>query len=249
MSSVEDELEFLSSAYGSCFQIERQSSAGLKVKISGVFSNNLLESISILLPPEYPAVALRVLEISCASSCRIRDKELVVLRSKLSFVIDQAAKYSQIACLDIIQSCNDFLLEFNAQNYVEPHTNTETVSTLPNNENQVVRIFIYFHHIKSPKKKKEIKSNAEDLYLSGIWKEGFPGLVLIEGKCSNAEIFVENIKQLRWQQMSVRGIWPVSETDIMFTCFQEVEDMSEFSKFCREKQCEHIFKEAMKMNG
>lgn len=46
----------------------------------------------------------------------------------------------------------------------------------------IARMLVYFHHIKSPAKKKDIVSNAAELQLCGLWKEGFPGIVIIEGE-------------------------------------------------------------------
>lgn len=61
-----------------------------------------------------------------------------------------------------------------------PNETTTTMYTSTSTPRSISRSLIYFHHIKSPMKKKEIVSTAAELSLSGLWKEGFPGIVIIE---------------------------------------------------------------------
>ena len=115
-----------------------------------------------------------------------------------------------------------------------------------NNNNCITRTFIYFHHIKSSQKKKEIIDSANELELYGIWKEGFPGLILCEGMKINIEEYVSRLKRLRWQQMTVKGIWYVEHRE--FKTFNEVEDMSTFSKQCTENNCQNIYRSSMNLS-
>mmetsp|Transcript_5662 Transcript_5662/g.15859 ORF Transcript_5662/g.15859 Transcript_5662/m.15859 type:complete len:85 (-) Transcript_5662:698-952(-) len=61
------------------------------------------------------------------------------------------------------------------------------------------RRIIWFHHIKSVKKRKHIVEWAHELRLGGFSKPGFPGVVIVEGAEEDAAEYVARLKQLRWQ--------------------------------------------------
>lgn len=41
--------------------------------------------------------------------------------------------------------------------------------------------------------------------MNGVCKPGYPGIVIVEGESANVDDFVEQIKQLRWQALSVKA--------------------------------------------
>ena len=64
------------------------------------------------------------------------------------------------------------------------------------------RRMLWFHHIKSPEKRKEIvRTRAQ---LRGFNKPGFPGVIVVEGRDDECKSFVEGLRALRWQAMDVR---------------------------------------------
>ncbi len=83
-----------------------------------------------------------------------------------------------------------------------------------------------------------------------IYIEGFPGIVFVEGLEHQVRDFIEIIRGLRWQQMTVRGIWTVDDINSMtFPDFLEVDSLSNVARLCKEHNCESIFRYGMKLAG
>ncbi|KAL3678670.1 hypothetical protein R1sor_021626 [Riccia sorocarpa] len=72
-------------------------------------------------------------------------------------------------------------------------------------ELSIGRKLIWFHHIKSSKKKRDIKEWGAELKLGGYCKPGFPGVLIFEGEAKNAAEYLRRIKRLKWQHLQVRG--------------------------------------------
>lgn len=68
-----------------------------------------------------------------------------------------------------------------------------------------LRSLIWFHHIKSLTKRKNIISWARELHIGGYCKPGFPGIIVCEGAEDDVTEYVSRIRQMRWQAMSVRA--------------------------------------------
>ena len=69
----------------------------------------------------------------------------------------------------------------------------------------VQRSLIWFHHIKSLTKRKNIVAWAHELRIGGYSKPGFPGIIICEGQQEDVAEYVHRIRQMRWQAMSVRA--------------------------------------------
>ena len=61
---------------------------------------------------------------------------------------------------------------------------------------KLMQVLIYFHHIKSPMKKKEIVDSAHELDVGGLWKEGFPGVIIAEGKLDDVQEYISRLQKL-----------------------------------------------------
>jgi hypothetical protein len=72
-------------------------------------------------------------------------------------------------------------------------------------EHDVLRVVIWFHHIKSTSKRKRIVEWARELGCSGFSKPGFPGIVIVEGSAGDVTEFVARVRALQWQAMQVRA--------------------------------------------
>jgi acylphosphatase len=70
----------------------------------------------------------------------------------------------------------------------------------------ISRAFFWFHHIRSPMKRKLINSRAKDLDITGVCKHGYPGMLLVEGEESSVKKYIKEIKSLRWQAVEVRKV-------------------------------------------
>ncbi|KAF4671889.1 hypothetical protein FOL46_009799 [Perkinsus olseni] len=67
------------------------------------------------------------------------------------------------------------------------------------------RRLLYFHHIRNLKKKKLLRTWADELDLGGLYKWGYPGVVVVEGEDANCDEFVKLVKSLRWRLVAVHG--------------------------------------------
>lgn len=66
-------------------------------------------------------------------------------------------------------------------------------------------VLIWSHHILATSKRKFIHDTSKELNLNGVCKPGYPGIIIVEGEAANVDDFVEQIKQLRWQALSVKA--------------------------------------------
>jgi len=63
---------------------------------------------------------------------------------------------------------------------------------------------IWFHHIKSIEKRKEIVACGRAERVRGFCKPGFPGVIVLEGPTGASLAFVCAIRAMRWQAMEIR---------------------------------------------
>jgi iron only hydrogenase large subunit-like protein len=68
-----------------------------------------------------------------------------------------------------------------------------------------LQVVIWFHHIKSTEKRKNLVAWARELDCSGFSKPGFPGVVVVEGLVSDVREYVGRVRALQWQAMQVRA--------------------------------------------
>jgi len=247
------EIEMLSAAYNKIL-VSKNDNNDTIIKINDINNSN----IRLILPILYPKESLKVSLESRILSYKDQSKLLNQLKLKAI----ERAKEEMICCFEIIQDIKDYI-EDNKDKIDITHNDNDN-----NNDNadRISRTFIYFHHIKSLKKKKDICDFASELKLGGLWKgssllyiisssftlsiliEGFPGLILAEGIHCNILEFIARLKRLRWQQMTVKGIWIINESEdnnLVFTTFNEVSDLSIFSQICNEKNLTNIYRSSM----
>jgi acylphosphatase len=97
---------------------------------------------------------------------------------------------------------------------------TPILSSLQNNQLEVSRAWIYFHHIFSHDKRQRITSLARELHLSGFSHPGKPGMTCVEGLKNDVDEFIRQLKKLPWKKMQIKEIEHA-----------KVENLSEFCKF------------------
>ncbi|KAG6550421.1 hypothetical protein Mapa_008384 [Marchantia paleacea] len=120
------------------------------------------------------------------------------------------------------------------------------------------RTLIWFHHIKSSKKKRDIKEWGAELNLGGYCKPGFPGVLIFEGDAENVAEYVRRIKRLRWQHLQIRGqeVEALTEGKDLDSCrrfplgVNELPEsgMSELAEKCREANLEQLYLTAFKIS-
>ncbi|KAF4670553.1 hypothetical protein FOZ61_010144 [Perkinsus olseni] len=139
------------------------------------------------------------------------------------------------------------------------------------------RRMIFFHHIRSPYKRKCIQqwaskrgfvaatvgrlaaARTEDFRLGGMSKIGFPGCIVVEGDERDVTDYVNMVSKLNWRYMAVRGdeqvpIPPGKEVDDLRKLpieFHEYgkDEFNAVAERCREAGLEDLFLTCMQIYG
>lgn len=161
-----------------------------------------------------------------------------------------------------LQENIDRLIESPTEFESKASPSSDASSAEPTEEMQ--RLWIYSHHLKSAVKRQDILKLAKDLELSGFSKPGKPGIICIEGTKDNTNEFWKCIRQWAWQKIQLR----LSETKIRpltkcaqfrrFDDFREVLygdvgsvlpiDMGEFMKFLETHNCGYVKKDLLQLD-
>lgn len=64
---------------------------------------------------------------------------------------------------------------------------------------------VWFHHIKSTTKRKNIVKWARELDLRGCCKPGYPGLLFVEGEDAACDDIIARLRALAWKAMALRS--------------------------------------------
>jgi len=75
----------------------------------------------------------------------------------------------------------------------------------------------HFHHLLSSKKISSIRSLTRSLGLGGVYKRGYPGLLLISGNnLQDVKALVKAVRSMRWQSCSLCGGGIREDVDVAF---------------------------------
>ncbi len=88
------------------------------------------------------------------------------------------------------------------------------------------RIFVYFHHIYSVKKRSNIVNWARELSLNGFCMPGKPGCICIEGDHDNTQEYISRLRSLSWQKMQIKDIQTYDLTNSV-----QIKDLKKFDWF------------------
>lgn len=149
-------------------------------------------------------------------------------------------------------------IQDNLQSYI---TAQQEVSVEEKSE-ELVRYWIYSHHIYSKFKRKEILNLANALKLTGFCLPGKPGIICVEGNISDCNEWWLTIKSMTWKRIFCKLTEECNDKEnfLKFKDFQEIAfqingnrcnhmDMGELNKFLKEHQCAYIFKELFGVDG
>ena len=144
-----------------------------KIEISfrlRIVLNEMAFFIEIVLPVDYPSIPL------CTKVDGPIPRKVLSDLNKDMFDFLESYKHTQISCIEVVQHVIDVFEAKKEKKILKPNPNLQTQQVQATTEAAIMsRVLIYFHHIKSSSKKKEIVENAQHLQLGGLWKEGFPG--------------------------------------------------------------------------
>ena len=251
-----DELELLRAAYGGdqSVVISEEKSGELHFKVFLSSANDA--HISLILSAAYPHADAPFPRWSISSDQLSRTHEEQWSSQILIFFEKNAGRS---CCFDAIQflrnSYNDALLECSRSS---SSAGCGDARAVVEHSPVLKQVLIWFHHIYSSAKKKEIIDGAAELCLGGWWKANAPGVIVAEGQQDNVDAFVRRLARLQWQHMVVRGerLIPVTVVDAdvnaldraraLPTTFAEVGDMSELGQRCDAAGLRDLFMSIMK---
>lgn len=112
------------------------------------------------------------------------------------------------------------------------------------------RTLYWFHHIKSPAKRRVIVAAARELGIGGFCKVGYPGVIVAEGARDALLEYGARLRALRWSAMSVRGEEPGSTERALPAPLEELpaDDMGLLAARCRACGVEALFLSALKLD-
>jgi len=89
------------------------------------------------------------------------------------------------------------------------------------------RALLFFHHIRSPKKRSFIRARARALAVAGVCKTGHPGALVVQGPAPAVAVYVADVKRLRWASCTLRAHDVLEESALagFGTGMREVDDM------------------------
>lgn len=121
---------------------------------------------------------------------------------------------------------------------------------------ELIRYWIYSHHIYSKIKRREILNTAHDLNLKGFCLPGKPGIICVEGNKSDCDEWWSNIKSMNWKRIFCKLTEECkNESNFQkFSVFEELVfqtngsrsnhmDMGKLNKYLKDNNCEYIFKD------
>ncbi|CAH8570535.1 unnamed protein product [Schistosoma rodhaini] len=164
--------------------------------------------LSVVLPDGYPSwnahhpvkplITLRLL----SDNSSILGINIRALSSRFYHWLDKIANTGEpilVACIDWLQ--NELFNELPITN--ESVTSLSTSSILNNNE-KTVCLWIISHHIRSPIKRRLILEWSKELELTGCCMPGRPGLVIVEGEETKADEYWRRLRNLQWKHIQLR---------------------------------------------
>ena len=244
LEALQQELELISAAFSSSEvvivsqQLDISNDGGedtvtTQIKIICSSSTAVLFWLSSL---SYPDVAIR---ISINSTELPRSSTDEFGKQIKNFI---GAHVGNSYCFEAIQFVMETFRTVKETTAVHVAINSSSKITMGGSSYQLMQVLIWFHHIKSGMKKKEIKDMADDLSISGLWIEGFPGIIIAEGAADDVTEYIKQLQKLRWQHMVVRGERITTIKDDVKTReesrqlpmpLQEVDNMSEMGSLCK----------------
>ena len=217
-----DELEALAAMYSAEGEStsSTQTASGIAVSVNIALRGEIITSgeishvagLHVVLPAMYPAIPPTDIEVSCPA---LSATEIQGIRSSLLAIASCAADDDRESLTELCQA-----LQQEATQSLESRQEGSVASlqqgmaqslSVSHPASSFGRRMVWFHHIKSFEKRKEIVRAARTNRLRGFCKPGFPGVLVVEGDEPGCEEFVRSIRNLKWQAMDVRWVQRLPE--------------------------------------
>ncbi|ENN71057.1 RWD domain-containing protein 2A [Dendroctonus ponderosae] len=150
-------------------------------------------------------------------------------------------------------------LQDHALDYIEQKEAVIETTDHCSEDAELVRFWIYSHHIYSKTKRKALIDLADELKLSGFVMPGKPGIICVEGTSRDVNEFWQAVKNMNWKKIFCKITESNKEdskggTFLRFKDFLELVfenhgpkfnhmDMGEFYRYLEAHEVANIFKE------
>ncbi|CAM6108777.1 unnamed protein product [Calypogeia fissa] len=224
-------------------------------------------SVGFHFPRKYPqSEAFKVTLKDCGGNISRSQHEMLSLGAQSA--ADQMV--GEEAVFQVLQRVQELALEIGLHSAPAPTLEALSMEPMvcknphPNScASSIQRKLIWFHHIKSAQKRKDILDWGSELKLGGFCKPGFPGILVFEGEADDVSEYVKRIQRLRWQALQIRGEEEEEVEEGLMGSQTSVDSirrfpvgirelpesgMSELAAKCREVQLEDLFLTALKIS-
>lgn len=209
-------------------------------------SGGMTTTLRIALPAGYPS--------SCSADVTIETSSLKRShRDTLSHRLKQRAKdlSGSEAILEIMQECRDVMVGIYERTRDGDGVTEDESCEDDGTESPFHRRWIWVHHLTNAERVRSIISEAKIADLGGFVKEGYPGVIAVEGSASRCNDFVSWVKgnksrpggygrnwghHVRGEALSDERHFPKS-----FSHFED--DLGKVGKLCTECSVEDEFRE------
>ena len=157
-------------------------------------NNNKIDSNNTTMNLFYRKIVMDALP-SLVHACRTVAKENAQYGESVFVVLSRADEWIDQEWHDIAS----FYEEKKEEEEEECLSRTTTTTVI------ISRKLMYSHHIINKNKRRAIQKLANNHELGGYYKIGWPGIIIMEGEETKCNHFIEEIRAMRWQHITVRG--------------------------------------------
>ena len=190
-----DELEALRAIYADA-EFTQTSGSPDSCTVSVAFGSPRSFTACLLVPNTYPSANATIILTSAMTLSRAA---IAHVNAALGAAPENGSRAGEPHLMQLIESCSETVTAARAASAPSDSLLSELVPELG-----YARVWIWFHHIMAPHKRRCIESWASELHVAGVCKPGFPGVLVAHGPAASVAEYVARLKALRWQAMVVR---------------------------------------------
>jgi len=194
-----DELEMLQSMYPDTVTVDMQDyTTCLEAPSSLRYSVTLERAVfEVMLPVQYPDNVPP--EIRIRVEDHDRETQSTVQQTMADII---AREWSEGEC--VVLQCITQALELIEQAQETSPTVTTAVEPATVEDEEVIRMWYYAHHIYSKTKRSSMLQWSKEYCLTGFILPGKPGIICIEGLSKNCKEFNSLVRAMNWQLLKLQ---------------------------------------------
>eukprot|EP00892_Ulva_mutabilis_P010347 jgi/Ulvmu1/7685/UM038_0117.1 len=171
------------------------------INIPGISVHGAAVTIRFTLPIAYPHVSPSLQLIANAPR-----EHLDELSAELTaFAAENVGEEVLLLCVDRMATLLQERLDAGALTADAPSSAAVATAAPAMEPHTLMHAVVWFHHIKSQKKRRSMAAWSAELMVGGMYKVGYPGVLLLEGAAADVAEYVARLRSQRWKAMAVRG--------------------------------------------